>query len=920
MKKILLFVFAALLAYTMSAQITSFPYTQGFENGLDGWQATSMNTANSTLFGVVGSSSGATPHSGDSLFIFNSYSEADDYTQYLISPELTLTGAGELHFYHRAGSSYSEETFQIMTSTTTSDISSFSNLGAEVTSPIGTYTEAVVALSADVKYVAIKYTSNYLYYIFIDDITINMASTTPEIELLNLTTQAVTTEGSSVTVSGTVRNNSAVALTSFDVNYTLDGVAAGSITIDGLNVAFGETATFSHTTPAVITAGDHTVVVTVSNPNGTADNTADNSLSMNVMGCSAVTALPFTETFDDGSGCFTMVDADNDGHNWMTMGEWLISRGSSSDPGTLCYGGTGNAMVSESWSTSDGALTPDNWLISPAIVLPSTGTYGVTWYAKSQDADYPDNYSVYVGTSNDIAALGATTPVYSGTAEVDEFAQHAAMLDTYAGQTVYVAFRHHNVSDKFVLIIDQFQVSEVSVAPEIALTEASAPTSTGTNTAFAVSGIVVNNCASPLTSFDAACTVNGQTYNQQFTGLNVEYLQTYNFSVNVPGIATTGDFDITLTVSNPNGTADVTTDNTQNTSINIYDASAAVDRTVLLENFTGAWCQYCPSGHKAVEEAIEALPSNLRSRVIWVAHHNNDALVNALPNGNPSTIIENAFPIDGFPSAMLDRTVWDGADGFEGTPIYHPGYTTASLLQTAMQTPAFVTVNISNVNYNASSRTLTATVSGNVSSDLGTTDARLNVWLMEDGLVADGQSGVGHGPAQSDAYNLYDPFIHNNVIRANLTGDAWGEASIVTPTAGTNYTKNISTTISSNYDASKCYLVAFVSKGDHSNTNNAPVYNAAKSDYFTTGGGSGPGVGIDDVNAMNVNLYPNPTTGNLYIDVEGLEKVEVIDMVGRVVMTQENGNTVNLSNLANGVYSVRISANGNTAVKRVVKK
>ena len=74
MKKILLFVFAALFAYTMSAQITSFPYTQGFENGLEGWQGISNNTENQTaLFGVVDTSRGLTPHSGIAAFVFISY-------------------------------------------------------------------------------------------------------------------------------------------------------------------------------------------------------------------------------------------------------------------------------------------------------------------------------------------------------------------------------------------------------------------------------------------------------------------------------------------------------------------------------------------------------------------------------------------------------------------------------------------------------------------------------------------------------------------------------------------------------------------------------------------------------------------------------------------------------------------------------
>ena len=86
--------------------------------------------------------------------------------------------------------------------------------------------------------------------------------------------------------------------------------------------------------------------------------------------------------------------------------------------------------------------------------------------------------------------------------------------------------------------------------------------------------------------------------------------------------------------------------------------------------------------------------------------------------------------------------------------------------------------------------------------------------------------------------------------------------------------------------------------------------------FTAVGGGT---QGINDVTASNVKMFPNPTTGNLYIKAEGLQKVEVIDAAGRVVMT-ETSSSINMSNLANGVYSVRVMANGNSTIQKVVKK
>lgn len=71
--------------------------------------------------------------------------------------------------------------------------------------------------------------------------------------------------------------------------------------------------------------------------------------------------------------------------------------------------------------------------------------------------------------------------------------------------------------------------------------------------------------------------------------------------------------------------------------------------------------------------------------------------------------------------------------------------------------------------------------------------------------------------------------------------------------------------------------------------------------------------------ASMVKIYPNPTSGNFTVEVEGLQKVEVIDALGRVVINQKNGK-VDMSALNNGIYSIRVTANGNTVVKKIAKR
>ncbi|MBO4752130.1 MAG: thiol protease/hemagglutinin PrtT [Bacteroidales bacterium] len=87
--------------------------------------------------------------------------------------------------------------------------------------------------------------------------------------------------------------------------------------------------------------------------------------------------------------------------------------------------------------------------------------------------------------------------------------------------------------------------------------------------------------------------------------------------------------------------------------------------------------------------------------------------------------------------------------------------------------------------------------------------------------------------------------------------------------------------------------------------------------FTITGGGNTNG--INDVTESAVKLYPNPTDGILNVEVDGLQKVEVIDAVGRIVLSENDGN-VDMSRLNNGVYSIRITADGKTAIKKVVKR
>lgn len=174
-----------------------------------------------------------------------------------------------------------------------------------------------------------------------------------------------------------------------------------------------------------------------------------------------INSFPYLNTFDNGQlGGWKSVDVDNDGKSWSST--YLLNEGAGNN-------GSAGFVSSASFSLeTQMALTPDNWLISPAIEVPAGSHMQLSWYAAAQDPAYAeDHYSVYVSTDSLVTSF--STQVYGETLHSDVYAKHSVSLTAYAGQTIFVAFRHHNSTDQFVVKIDDIMISEPG-APEVRLT------------------------------------------------------------------------------------------------------------------------------------------------------------------------------------------------------------------------------------------------------------------------------------------------------------------------------------------------------------------------------------------------------------------------------------------------------------------
>ena len=155
----------------------------------------------------------------------------------------------------------------------------------------------------------------------------------------------------------------------------------------------------------------------------------------------------FGEFFEeDPTVDWTFVDADGDGNNWI----WDY------DAGLDSYEGVGH-IRSESFINYVGALTPDNWAISPEMTIPANAVDAtLSFYFAAQDPAYAaEPIGVYVGTGADVSAyeqLGVFIP------DSDVYENITVDLTAYAGETISVAFRHFDITDMFSVKIDQVEV------------------------------------------------------------------------------------------------------------------------------------------------------------------------------------------------------------------------------------------------------------------------------------------------------------------------------------------------------------------------------------------------------------------------------------------------------------------------------
>jgi hypothetical protein len=84
-------------------------------------------------------------------------------------------------------------------------------------------------------------------------------------------------------------------------------------------------------------------------------------------------------------------------------------------------------------------------------------------------------------------------------------------------------------------------------------------------------------------------------------------------------------------------------------------------------------------------------------------------------------------------------------------------------------------------------------------------------------------------------------------------------------------------------------------------------------------------VGITEINKNdNIIIYPNPANDNINIDVKNYNEIIITDISGKVVINLDSAstqnNTIDVSNLSNGIYFVTIKSDEQLITKKLIKQ
>ena len=160
------------------------------------------------------------------------------------------------------------------------------------------------------------------------------------------------------------------------------------------------------------------------------------------------------------------IDSDGDGHEWILWNQEVHNIWAGSGQLGVIYHTGLQSTVSMSYLNGSGnggvweEISPDNWLITPALTIPIGAEANLQFYVWTLLFNHPqEHYGIFVSTTT--PEPESFTQIYSQTM-TNQMTQPSVRnidLSMFSGETIYVAFRHYNVTGRFAVALDDISVT-----------------------------------------------------------------------------------------------------------------------------------------------------------------------------------------------------------------------------------------------------------------------------------------------------------------------------------------------------------------------------------------------------------------------------------------------------------------------------
>ena len=298
---------------------------------------------------------------------------------------------------------------------------------------------------------------------------------------------------------------------------------------------------------------------------------------------------------------------------------------------------------------------------------------------------------------------------------------------------------------------------------------------------------------------------------------------------------------------------------------------------VLMEEFTGTWCGYCPGAAMGLRDLIDVN----KKEAVAIAYHNGDPYV------NPSaTARENYYSVDAFPTMVVDGN-GDGSSRIEGgnaTQSMYPSY--LPLYEKRYANPGFHTVDLSVVYIGGDDYKVSIDVEETFNAF---TPLKLHAVLTESNIPK-----VWLNQTELDF-----------VCRA-MYPDANGTVVDFTANNPQSFTFDVSL---KGYEHNNCEFVVFLQDDV-----TREVTQASRFEFASM-------VGTKELSGIDISVYPNPASDYFNLLSDGNGRFELFNMEGKMILSEyinSSSHLVDVSGFNAGVYIVKYSGKESTYFKKLI--